>query len=201
MSLIWTTLPLREKCPYLKLFWSLLSRIRTEYGVYLRIQCKCGNIRTKKTPNTNTFHAVYACWVFYFLRYINTNTSKLKRSPIGDTNGRNNASAFPIFEDCFFANGLISSHSGIFRFLTVFEKKLFRFSAFLASFIKILSLPTSFLWFCLVRKKGLFSKTIIHNLSCKISTNLLIIKRLTSQKLHSKNCSTFVRRQSLLCFS
>ena len=28
---------LREKCPYSELFWSVLSRIRTEYGKILRI--------------------------------------------------------------------------------------------------------------------------------------------------------------------
>ena len=30
-------------------------------GVPLRIQCKCGKTRTRKTPNMNTFHAVIAC--------------------------------------------------------------------------------------------------------------------------------------------
>ena len=29
--------PLREKCPYSELFWSVFSRIRTEYGEILRI--------------------------------------------------------------------------------------------------------------------------------------------------------------------
>ena len=33
---------LREKYPYSKFFWS-----------------ECGKIRTRKTPNTDTFHAVY----------------------------------------------------------------------------------------------------------------------------------------------
>ena len=28
---------LRKKCPYLELFWSVFSRIRTEYGEILRI--------------------------------------------------------------------------------------------------------------------------------------------------------------------
>ena len=32
-------------------------------GVSLRIQSKCGRIRTRKTPNTDTFHAV--CCVSY----------------------------------------------------------------------------------------------------------------------------------------
>ena len=34
---------LRQKCPYSEFFWS-----------------KCGKIRARKTPNTNTFHAVTA---------------------------------------------------------------------------------------------------------------------------------------------
>ena len=28
----YTALSLREKCPYLEIFWSVFSRIRTEYG-------------------------------------------------------------------------------------------------------------------------------------------------------------------------
>ena len=39
---------LREKCPYLELFWSVFSRIRTE----------CGKIPTRKTPDMDTFYAV-----------------------------------------------------------------------------------------------------------------------------------------------
>ena len=41
-----------KKCPYLELFWSTFSRIRTEY---IEI---CGKMRTRITPNTDTFHAV-----------------------------------------------------------------------------------------------------------------------------------------------
>ena len=51
-----------EKCPYSELFWSAFSRIRTEYGkihskygVSLRIQSECGKMRTRITPNTDTF--------------------------------------------------------------------------------------------------------------------------------------------------
>ena len=34
-------------------------RLNTErYGVPLRIQYKCGKIRSRKTPNTDPFHAV-----------------------------------------------------------------------------------------------------------------------------------------------
>ena len=38
----------REKCPYMRLFWSAFSRIRTEYG----------QTRTRITPNPDTFYAV-----------------------------------------------------------------------------------------------------------------------------------------------
>ena len=47
--------PLRKKYPYLELFWSAFSRIRTEYGEIL----ECGKMRTRITPNTDTFHAVF----------------------------------------------------------------------------------------------------------------------------------------------
>ena len=33
------------------IFWSVFSRIRTEYAVSLRIQSECGKIQTIKTPN------------------------------------------------------------------------------------------------------------------------------------------------------
>ena len=52
---------LREKCPYSELFWSLFSGIRTEYGEILHIQSKCGKMRTRITPNTDTFNAVIKC--------------------------------------------------------------------------------------------------------------------------------------------
>ena len=38
-----------KKSPYSEFFWSLFSRIRIEYG----------KIRTRKTPKTDTFYAVY----------------------------------------------------------------------------------------------------------------------------------------------
>ena len=77
--------------------------------------------------------------------------------------------------DRFSAKRLTSSHSGIFRSLTLFQKKVFRFSAFLASFVKILSLSSSAIW--LSRKKQLNSPPRLSSaisLSFKISTNLLI---------------------------
>ena len=39
---------LREKYPYSEFFWSVFSRIQSE----------CGKIQTRKTQNTDTFHAV-----------------------------------------------------------------------------------------------------------------------------------------------
>ena len=42
-------LTLREKCIYSQFFWSVLSRIRTEYDlISLRIQSERGKIRTRK---------------------------------------------------------------------------------------------------------------------------------------------------------
>ena len=40
------------KCLYSDSFWSVFSSIRIEYSV------TCGKIRTRKTPNTGTYHAV-----------------------------------------------------------------------------------------------------------------------------------------------
>ena len=47
-----TTSALREKCPYLELFWSAF------FFASLRIQSKCEKIRTKITPNKDSFYAV-----------------------------------------------------------------------------------------------------------------------------------------------
>ena len=51
---------LREKCPYWKFFWYIFSRFLTAYGftVNLCIHSECGKIRTRKTLNMDTFHAV-----------------------------------------------------------------------------------------------------------------------------------------------
>ena len=48
---------LRKKCPYLELFWSAFSHIRTEYGEKNR-EYLTGKMRTRITPNTDTFYAV-----------------------------------------------------------------------------------------------------------------------------------------------
>ena len=51
---------LREKCPYSELFWSVFSRIRTEYGEMRSISPYSVRMRmqTRITPNTDTFYAV-----------------------------------------------------------------------------------------------------------------------------------------------
>ena len=45
---------LRKKCPYSEFFWSVFSRIRTE----------CRKIRTRKTPNTDSFYAEQVIEIF-----------------------------------------------------------------------------------------------------------------------------------------
>ena len=54
--------PLYEKCPYLEFSVShfLAFGLNTaRYGVSLRIQSEYGKIQTRKTLNTDTFHAVF----------------------------------------------------------------------------------------------------------------------------------------------
>ena len=63
MIIVILCLSLRENYPYSALFWSAFFRIRTESG----------KIRTRKTPNMDTFHAVsgvdiiniFASWGLY----------------------------------------------------------------------------------------------------------------------------------------
>ena len=40
------------------LYFSAFGLNKERYGVSLRIHPECGKIRTRKTPNTNTFHVV-----------------------------------------------------------------------------------------------------------------------------------------------
>ena len=40
------------------LYFPAFGLITERYGVSLRIQSECGKIRTRKTPNTDIFHAV-----------------------------------------------------------------------------------------------------------------------------------------------
>ena len=55
---------LRKKCLYLELIWSAFSSTWIEYGeiwVSLHIQSECRKLRTRITPNMETFHAVNFC--------------------------------------------------------------------------------------------------------------------------------------------
>ena len=51
---IYNVLSLHQKCSYLELFWSVFFRIRSEYGE-THIQSECGKMRTRITPNTDTY--------------------------------------------------------------------------------------------------------------------------------------------------
>ena len=62
--------PLHKKCPYLDLFWSAFSRIQTEYGEIQSISpysVQMWKMRTRITPNTDTFHAIHTALKIYFL--------------------------------------------------------------------------------------------------------------------------------------
>ena len=53
--------PLRKTGPYSKFFWSVFSCIWAEYGEVLHIflySVQIRQTRTRKTPNTDTFHVV-----------------------------------------------------------------------------------------------------------------------------------------------
>ena len=54
---------LRQKCPYSELFWSVFSRIRTEYGEILRISSY--SVRMRENTDQNN------CKYGYFLRSAN----------------------------------------------------------------------------------------------------------------------------------
>ena len=71
---------LLKACPYSEFFWSVFLRIRTEYGEIqsispLRIQSECGKIRTRQTPNTDNFQAIY--FVSIFALYNNIRRQKV----------------------------------------------------------------------------------------------------------------------------
>ena len=54
---------LREKCPYSEFF---SGPYFPAFEVSLRIQSECGKMRTRKTTNTDTSHAVeFNQWTFY----------------------------------------------------------------------------------------------------------------------------------------
>ena len=67
---IYINISLRKKCPYSGYFVPHFSAfgLNTErYGVSLHIQSECGKMRTRITPNMNTFHAVYVYIKYMFI--------------------------------------------------------------------------------------------------------------------------------------
>ena len=51
---------LHGKCRNAEFFWSVFSRIWTEYGeMWIDIQSEYGKIRSRKNSILDTFHAVY----------------------------------------------------------------------------------------------------------------------------------------------
>ena len=72
--------PLRKKCPYSEFFWSVYSHIRSEYGD-LRSKypysLQMRKIRTRKTPNTDTFHAVIMSPILSLLLALITYSSRV----------------------------------------------------------------------------------------------------------------------------
>ena len=60
---------LHKKCPYSEIFWSVFSRIRTEYGV-IRIPSEGGKIRTRITPNPDTYYTLESLiMISFFLQF------------------------------------------------------------------------------------------------------------------------------------
>ena len=98
-------LALHRKSSYSELFWSVFSRIWTEYGEMLRIQSNCVKIRTRITPNKDTFDAVYygkTC------RHLNVRVGK--RSGISPLTGKMSKSkTTTVFKDhMFFCDQVVS---------------------------------------------------------------------------------------------
>ena len=50
------------------LFLIRIFQLSKRYSVSLRIQSKCGKIQNRKTPNTDTFHAVLRFFLFHFIQ-------------------------------------------------------------------------------------------------------------------------------------
>ena len=56
---------LRKKCPYSELFWSVVSRIRTEYGELLRISPHSVRIRENTVQNCIIFSTIHHHTFYY----------------------------------------------------------------------------------------------------------------------------------------
>ena len=70
---------LHKKCLIRVFSWLYFPafELNTErYGISLRIQSKCGKIRTKKTPNMDTFHAAVST-LHSFIKLIRSHRMKI----------------------------------------------------------------------------------------------------------------------------
>ena len=92
-----------ESCQIRSFFWSVFSHIRTEYGEILRIQSKCGKIRTIKNSvfghfSRSTFKVAFFCFLYQFSKlYVNglkylTSTENLKCNNENQENRRKQSS-------------------------------------------------------------------------------------------------------------
>ena len=77
-TLIFRYSTLRKKCPYSELFWPAFSCILTKYGEILSpYSSECGKMRTRMTPNMDTFHAVILYLIDANLKYNYVNDTNL----------------------------------------------------------------------------------------------------------------------------
>ena len=67
------------------------------YVKNVRIQSKCGKIRTRKTPNTDTFHVVRLCKTYHDPKFMKTESSIQQNSILEKIQIRENP-YFDIFE-------------------------------------------------------------------------------------------------------
>ena len=102
--------PLCKNCPYSESFWSTFSPIRTEYSVRmysdwilspnvfgLNSQSECGKMRTRITPNTDTFHEVKSFWHWHLKCFrLMKRTWEHTTIPLGVVTSPN------LFRICFF---------------------------------------------------------------------------------------------------
>ena len=58
-------LTLRKKCPYAELFWSVFSRIRTEYGEILRISPYSVRMQENTDQNNSKYWHFLRSVIFY----------------------------------------------------------------------------------------------------------------------------------------
>ena len=129
--------------------------------------------------------------------FINTNTWKLRRSSIGEISHSNDAGVFTMFEhffnigcDGFSIKELTSSYFEIFWLLTKFERRVFKFTSFLASCVKMLSPTKDIVAF---EEFLLENKALINLQNCLLSTISLSFK-ISDYYFHIRRLISYARR-------